>query len=224
MIQRSSYPINGHIEVICGSMFSGKTEELLRRVKRAQIARQKVQVFKPTIDDRFSKDHVQSHDSNRIASIPIQKPTELFNYLEDNTRVVGLDEAQFFDHSIIDVAQKLAYRGIQVIIAGLDMDFRGQPFGPMPGLLAIAEVVTKLSAVCVICGAPGTRTQKTFGSLEVQDSPIAVGAKEMYEARCRFCHQAEGDLVGQAQTSAGRSPGLPPLGIETSVESPGVLA
>jgi thymidine kinase len=169
-------------------MFSGKTEELLRRVKRAQIARQKVQVFKPILDDRYSKDHVQSHDSNRIASIPIQNPVELFNFLEDNTRVIGLDEAQFFDDSVIDVAQKLAYRGIHVIVAGLDMDFRGQPFGPMPGLLAIAEAVTKLSAICVICGAPATRTQKISGTPSDSSHPIAVGAKEMYEARCRFCH------------------------------------
>ncbi len=191
MIHRSRQ-LHGHIEVICGGMFSGKTEELLRRVKRAQIARQKVQVFKPSVDNRFSVDHVQSHDSNKIASIPIESPKEVLKYLEDNTRIVGFDEAQFFDDSIIDIAQKLANRGIHVIAAGLDMDFRGQPFGPMPKLLAIAETVTKLSAVCVICGDSATRTQKIAGSIGASASQIAVGAKEMYEARCRFCHEPSG--------------------------------
>src|SRR5690349_5861761 len=132
----------GFIEVICGSMFSGKTEELLRRVKRAQIGRQKVQIFKPVIDNRYSADHVQSHDSNRILSRPVSQAREILNLVEDNTRVVGIDEAQFFDEAIVEVAQKLAYRGIRVIVAGLDMDFLGQPFGPMPKLLAVAEDVT----------------------------------------------------------------------------------
>lgn len=181
----------GCIEVICGSMFSGKTEELLRRVKRAQIARQKVQVFKPWIDNRFSVAHVQSHDSNRIASRAVEKTKDILEFVEDNTRVVGLDEAQFFDDFIVEVAQKLAYRGIRVILAGLDMDFRGQPFGPMPHLLAIAEDVTKLSAVCVVCGAPASRTQRTAGPLGPGADKIIVGAKEMYEARCRFCHEME---------------------------------
>jgi thymidine kinase len=207
MPHRLSHHLYGHIEVICGSMFSGKTEELLRRVKRAQIARQKVQVFKPMLDDRYSKDHVQSHDSNRILSTPIQKPLELFNFLEDNTRVVGLDEAQFFDDSIIDVAQKLAYRGIHVIVAGLDMDFRGDPFGPMPGLLAIAEDVTKLSAICVVCGAPATRTQKIAGDSGNSPNPIAVGAKEMYEARCRFCHDPSSADNQENRQSKSHPPG-----------------
>ncbi len=189
MFHHPSHHLKGHIEVICGGMFSGKTEELLRRIKRAQIARQNVQVFKPALDNRYSKDHVQSHNSNRTASIPIEKPIEIINLLDDNTRVVGLDEAQFFDNSIIEVVQKLAYRGIQVIVAGLDMDFRGQPFGPMPALLAIAEEVTKLSAICVICGSFATRSQKLSATFEDSASPIAVGAKEMYEARCRFCHR-----------------------------------
>jgi thymidine kinase len=199
MVQLSGYLIKGHIEVICGSMFSGKTEELLRRVKRAQIARQKVQVFKPLIDDRYSKDHVQSHDANRVLSFPIQKPFELFDHLDDNTRVVGIDEAQFFDDSIVDVAQKLANRGIQVIVAGLDLDYRGRPFGPMPLLLAIAEDVTKLSAICVVCGAPASRTQKITGPEVDATSPVAVGAKEMYEARCRFCHRPEVHAASHAQ-------------------------
>ncbi len=181
----------GFIEVICGSMFSGKTEELLRRLKRAQIARQKVQVFKPVIDNRYSADHVQSHDANKIISRPVEKARDILKFVEDNTRVVGIDEAQFFDDSVVDIAQKLAYRGIRVIVAGLDMDFRGQPFGPMPKLLAVAEDVTKLSAVCVVCGSPATRTQRISGSpaLKTPDALIAVGAKDMYEARCRFCHE-----------------------------------
>ncbi len=182
----------GFIEVVCGSMFSGKTEELVRRIKRAQIARQKVQVFKPVIDNRYSPDHVQSHDANRILSRPVENAQDILRYVDDNTRVVGIDEAQFFDESVVDVAQKLAYRGIRVIVAGLDMDFRGQPFGPMPKLLAVAEEVTKLSAVCVICGNPATRSQRTTGPIGADAPKVAVGAKEMYEARCRFCHEPEG--------------------------------
>jgi thymidine kinase len=182
----------GFIEVVCGSMFSGKTEELMRRVKRAQIGRQKVQVFKPVIDNRYSADHVQSHDANRIPSRPVEKAKDILKFVEDNTRVVGIDEVQFFDDSVVEVAQKLAYRGIRVICAGLDMDFRGQPFGPMPKLLAVAEQVTKLSAICVVCGAPATRSQRITGA----NAPrIAVGAKEMYEARCRFCHEPEGTEI-----------------------------
>lgn len=177
----------GHIEVICGSMFSGKTEELLRRVRRAQIARQKVQVFKPVIDNRYSADHVQSHDANKVASRPVEKARDILKLVDDTTRVVGIDEAQFFDDSVVEVAQKLANRGVSVIVAGLDMDFRGMPFGPMPKLLAVAEQVTKLSAICVVCGGPASRSQRTVGD----GSTIAVGAKEMYEARCRYCHDAE---------------------------------
>lgn len=184
--------LHGFVEVICGSMFSGKTEELVRRLKRAQIGRQKIQVFKPTIDTRFSLHHIQSHDSNRIPSRAVEKAKDILKYVDDNTRVVGIDEAQFFDETIIDVAQKLAYRGIRVIIAGLDMDFRGQPFGPMPKLLSIAEQVTKLSAVCVICGNPASRTQRISGPTGARAPKVAVGAKEMYEARCRFCHEPEG--------------------------------
>ena len=182
------------VEVVCGSMFSGKTEELMRRLKRAQYARQKIQVFKPVIDQRYSVDHVQSHDANKILSIPVKTAKEILERVDDNTRVVGIDEAQFFDDEIVDVAQKLAYRGTRVICAGLDMDFRGNPFGPMPKLLAIAEHVTKLSAVCVVCGAPATRSQRMVS--EQQDSTLAaidgqvlVGAHDYYEARCRFCHE-----------------------------------
>jgi len=188
MIHRT---IPGFIEVVCGSMFSGKTEELVRRLKRAQIARQKTQVFKPMIDNRYSVDHVQSHDANRILSKPVEKAKDILKLVDDNTRVVGIDEAQFFDDSVVDVAQKLAFRGIRVIIAGLDMDFRGLPFGPMPKLLAIAEEVTKLSAVCVVCGNAASRTQRVTSPKGQEGSQVIVGAKEMYEARCRFCHELD---------------------------------
>ena len=182
------------VEVVCGSMFSGKTEELMRRLKRAQYARQKIQVFKPVIDQRYSVDHVQSHDANKILSIPVKTAKEILERIDDNTRVVGIDEAQFFDDEIVDVAQKLAYRGTRVICAGLDMDFRGNPFGPMPKLLAIAEHVTKLSAVCVVCGAPATRSQRMVSeqqdsTLAAVDGQVLVGAHDYYEARCRFCHE-----------------------------------
>ena len=182
-------PLQGFIEVVCGSMFSGKTEELLRRVKRAQIARQKVQVFKPLIDNRYSQNHVQSHDANRVLSRPVERALDILDFVDDNTRVVGIDEAQFFDEAIVDVAQKLAYRGVRVIVAGLDLDFRGQPFGPMPRLLAVAENVTKLSAVCMVCGGPASRSQRIAGDVSASADRVAVGAKDLYEARCRFCHE-----------------------------------
>jgi thymidine kinase len=170
-------------------MFSGKTEELVRRLKRTQIARQKFQVFKPVIDNRYSSDHVQSHDANRVPSQPIENARMILDLVDDRTRIVAIDEAQFFDDAIVEVAQKLADRGIRVLIAGLDMDFRGLPFGPMPKLLAVAEEVTKLSAVCMSCGNPATRTQRVSGPSGEDAPQIAIGAKEMYEARCRFCHE-----------------------------------
>ncbi len=199
---------SGTIEIICGSMFSGKTEELLRRVKRAQIGRQKVQVFKPVIDNRYSADFVQSHDANRILSRPVDTATEILRLTDDNTRVVGIDEAQFFDDAVVEVAQKLAFRGIRVIVAGLDLDFLGNPFGPMPALLAVAEYVTKLSAVCMVCGNPASRSQR----IDVQTTAkIAVGAKDMYEARCRFCH--EPGEIATAQVSLSATP--PPITLTT---------
>lgn len=173
-------------------MFSGKTEELMRRLKRAQYAKQKIQVFKPVIDQRYSVDHVQSHDANRILSTPVTEARDILEKLDDNTRIVGIDEAQFFDESLVEIAQKLAYRGIRVICAGLDMDFRGQPFGPMPKLLAVAEHVTKLSAVCMVCGAPATRSQRMIAPQEQSpqsDEQVLVGAHDYYEARCRLCHE-----------------------------------
>jgi thymidine kinase len=184
------HPISGHIEVVCGSMFSGKTEELLRRIRRAQIGKQKVQVFKPGVDNRYSLDHVQSHDATKTASITVKSAKDILEKIHDNTRVVGIDEAQFFDTGILEVIQKLAYRGMRVIVAGLDTDFMGQPFGPMPALLAMAEDVTKLYAVCVVCGAPATRSQRIVRNAEPSEQKqILVGAHDSYEARCRVCHE-----------------------------------
>jgi thymidine kinase len=205
--------LQGYIEVICGSMFSGKTEELLRRVRRAQIGRQKVQVFKPAIDDRYSVSHVQSHDANRVLSRPVACAADVLRYVEDNTRVVGIDEAQFFDEAIVEVAQKLAYRGIRVICAGLDMDFRGQPFGPMPRLLAVAEEVTKLSAICMVCGAQASRSQRIAGDTTQGADRIAVGAKDLYEARCRFCHEPGTASIEEP------APGLSQAAVEATIMS-----
>ena len=198
----------GIIEIICGGMFSGKTEELMRRLKRAQYAKQKIQVFKPVIDQRYSVDHVQSHDANRILSIPVHTAREILDRVDDNTRVVGIDEAQFFDDSIVDVSQKLAYRGTRVICAGLDMDFKGLPFGPMPKLLAVAESVTKLSAVCVVCGAPATRSQRMTHGETGADDQVLVGSHDYYEARCRICHEPNSITYSQ--------PGLFPAGSKIS--------
>ncbi len=191
----------GWVEVICGCMFSGKTEELIRRMTRAQIARQKLQVFKPALDDRYGKEFVASHNSNRIDSLPVQNPQEILAQLEDSTRVVGIDEAQFFDQSIVEVVERLALRGLRVIVAGLDMDFRARPFGPMPQLLAIAEQVTKLSAICMVCGGPATRSQRINPTQET----VLVGAHDSYEARCRAHHHPEAEelpLRGRRNTSS----------------------
>ncbi len=180
----------GWIEVICGSMFSGKTEELIRRLKRAQIARQKLQCFKPTIDDRYSKEYIASHDASKILSIPVERAIQVLERVDDNTRVVGIDEGQFFDEQIVEVCQKLANRGIRVVVAGLDMDYMGQPFEPMPRLLAVAEYVTKLSAVCMVCGSPAARTQRKQ-MIQSPDHRIMVGSRDLYEARCRGCHDTD---------------------------------
>ncbi len=182
----------GMIEVVCGSMFSGKTEELIRRLVRAKIARQKVQVFKPAIDIRYAEREVASHAGSTFDAIPIQRAAEILDKTEANTTVVGLDEAQFFDSEIVDVAQTLAERGARVIIAGLDLDFRGEPFGSMPILLAKAESVLKLHAICMVCGEEASRTQRLVNGRPARyDEPIVVvGASEMYEARCRLHHEA----------------------------------
>jgi len=181
----------GWIEVICGSMFSGKTEELIRRVRRAQIAKQKVQVFKPRLDDRYQVEKVSSHNGMHLDAIVVREAKEILQLVEPDTTVVAIDEGQFFDWTIADVCNFLADSGRRVIIAGLDMDFRGEPFGPMPLLMAQAEKVDKLQAICVVCGAPASRTQRLInGQPASYDDPvIMVGASEVYQARCRHCHQ-----------------------------------
>lgn len=181
---------SGWVEVICGSMFSGKTEELIRRIKRVQIAKQKVQIFKPIIDNRYSKEHVTSHSSMRIDAQNINNIEEIMTCLDDNTRIVAIDEAQFFSPAIVDISQRLANRGLRVIIAGLDLDYRGVPFGPMPLLMATAEFVTKMSAICTVCGNTASRTQRRkLDNLENCQSQVLVGADEFYEARCRRCYE-----------------------------------
>jgi thymidine kinase len=181
----------GSIEVITGSMFCGKTEELIRRLIRAQIARQKVQVFKPSIDTRFALEKVKSHSGSELDARPVQRVEEIKAYLDADTTVVGLDEAQFFPGEIVPIAQDLADQGIRVIIAGLDTDFRGEPFGPMPQLMAKAEKVDKLQAICMVCGEAASRTQRLVnGKPALYDDPVViVGASEMYEARCRRHHE-----------------------------------
>ncbi len=175
----------GWIEVICGSMFSGKTEELIRRIRRAEYAKQKVLVFKPTIDDRYDEINIVSHSDMKAASIPINETSEIYPYLDDQTQIIAIDEAQFFDESIVGICNDLADQGYRVIVAGLDQDFKGQPFGSMPQLLAIAEYVTKNLAICMKCGNPANRTQRTVH----QGGQILVGSTEAYEARCRNCHE-----------------------------------
>jgi thymidine kinase len=183
-------PKGGWIEIICGSMFSGKTEELIRRVRRAEIARQRVQVFKPKIDDRYSASQVASHDGGHAEAEVIERAAEILEKLNPETTVVAIDEAQFFDWNVADVARLLADRGLRVIITGLDLDFRAEPFGPMPLLMAEAEMVDKLHAICVVCGAPASRTQRLINGQPARytDPVILVGANEVYEARCRDCH------------------------------------
>jgi len=184
-------PTGGWIEVICGSMFSGKTEELIRRVRRAQIARQKVQVFKPAIDTRYAEREVASHNGMQWEAVPVEDTAQLRALIEPETTVVALDEVQFFDDGVVALCEELARRGVRVIVAGLDMDFRGEPFGPMPPLMARAEQVSKLQAICVECGGPASRTQRIInGQPAAYDDPvILVGAEETYEARCRGCHK-----------------------------------
>jgi len=181
----------GSIEVVCGSMFSGKTDELIRRLVRATIARQKVQVFKPAIDVRYAVEKVTSHAGAHFDAIPVEKAADIRARIEADTTVVAIDEAQFFDPGIVDVAQELAGRGVRVIVAGLDMDFRGEPFGPMPVLMSKAEKVDKLHAICMVCGDEASRTQRLVNGKPARyDDPVViVGASEMYEARCREHHQ-----------------------------------
>lgn len=184
-------PCSGSIEVICGSMFSGKTEELIRRLRRAQIARQKIQVFKPAIDVRYTDTAIASHNGMQLRAVPVTDCEELRARVDDDTDVVAVDEVQFFDGAIIDLCNDLADQGKRVICAGLDMDFRGVAFGPMPQLMCVAERVDKLQAICVVCGAPASRTQRLIeGEPAYYDDPVVlVGANEVYEARCRAHHK-----------------------------------
>ena len=184
-------PVNhGYIEVVIGPMYSGKSEELIRRLRRAKIAKQNVLVFKPQIDNRYSKEDVVSHNGDSINAIPISNAREIYNHIDNKTQVVGIDEVQFFDEEIVEIAMNLADKGIRVISAGLDMDFKGEPFGPTPKLLAVAEFVDKIQAICSVCGQPANRSQRLInGEPARYDDPIIqVGAVETYEARCRKCH------------------------------------
>jgi thymidine kinase len=179
----------GWIEVICGCMFSGKTEELIRRLRRAQIADLPVQVFKPGVDNRYAINQIVSHDTASLEAIPVQYATEVL-LRSPHTRVVGLDEAQFFDAELPQVCEQLALQGVRVVVAGLDMDYLGLPFGPMPQLLAVAEYVTKVHAICVHCGALATHSYR----LAIGDEVVLLGEKEQYEPRCRSCY-AMGNIL-----------------------------
>ncbi len=182
------------MEVICGSMFCGKTEELIRRLRRAIIAKRHVQVFKPAIDNRYVVEKVHSHAGIEIDAIPIDDIKDIYKYLKDDTHVIGIDEAQFFSSDIVEIGEDLVNRGIRVIFAGLDTDFRGEPFGSMPILMARAERVDKLQAICMVCGEPASRTQRLVNGVPANyDDPLViVGTSEMYEARCRKHHVVPG--------------------------------
>lgn len=202
-------PSGGWIELVCGSMFSGKTEELLRRVRRAEIARRRLMLFKPAIDRRYGVERVASHDGlAREDAIVVANSAELLAHVSADIEVVAIDEVQFFDWSIADVCTHLANRGVRVIVAGLDQDFRGEPFGPMPLLMALAERVDKLHAICVVCGGSASRTQRLIDGRPARyDDPIIlVGGSESYEARCRTCHDVPGrpqpDLSAFSSTTA----------------------
>jgi thymidine kinase len=182
---------SGWIEVICGSMFSGKSEELIRRVKRTQYAKQNVQVFKPVVDNRYSEECVVSHNGTSVLAKPVSSSRQILEIVSADTDVVAIDEVQFFDEDVVEVVEMLASQGHRVIVAGLDQDFRGEPFGQVPELMAIAEHVTKLHAVCAECGSPASRTQRLINHepASYDDPIILVGASESYEPRCRHCHE-----------------------------------
>ena len=177
---------SGCIEVVCGSMFSGKTEELIRRLRRAQFARQQIAIFKPVIDKRYSDVEVVSHDFHKLTSIPVNTPTEMLDKIGPEVEVVGIDEAQFFDETLVEVCQTLANRGVRVIVAGLDTDYLGQPFGPMPRLMAVAEDVQKVHAICVRCGALANHSHR----LSKSEDLVLLGEKDVYEPLCRDCFNA----------------------------------
>ncbi len=188
----------GQIELICGSMFSGKTEELIRRLRRAVIAKQKIQVYKPKIDTRYNEQQVTSHNGLGFEAKPVESSRDILDDLDPNTTVVAIDEVQFFATDVIEICEKLAENGRRVICAGLDTDFRGVPFGPIPDLMARAEHVDKLHAICVICGEEASRTQRLIdGAPAAYDDPVVlVGAAEVYEARCRRCHEVRPSRIG----------------------------
>lgn len=178
---------SGWVEVVCGPMFSGKTEELIRRLRLAVIAKQRIQIFKHSIDKRYDETFITSHTEQKFKATPVSSSSEVIDAIDDSTRVVGIDEAQFFDVGIADVCDKLANRGIRVIVAGLDQDYLGKPFGPMPELLAVAESILKLKAVCMSCGGQASRSQR----LTTENETVVVGSGEHYEARCRACFDPE---------------------------------
>ena len=197
----------GWIELVCGSMFSGKTEELIRRLVRADIAKQKVQVFKPEIDKRYSANKVSSHSGSRHQAAVVKSVDEMAAMIEDDTNVIGIDEVQFFDWKVAELCDKLANEGRRVILAGLDLDFKGEPFGPMPLLMAQAELVDKLQAICMTCGSPASRTQRLINGYPANydDPVIMVGASEVYEARCRQHHEVpRNDSEAAVQPAAAR--------------------
>lgn len=185
---------DGWIEVISGNMYAGKTEELLRRIRRIEYAKKTILVFKPKLDNRYSDNEVVSHNQERVKSINISRPRDILKYVDPLPYAIAIDEVQFLDREVIDICDSLADKGVRVILAGLDRDFRGEPFGIMPELLSRAEYVTKLRAICQVCGAPATRTQRLINGKPAKytDPIVLVGAKEQYEARCRHCHVVEG--------------------------------
>ena len=188
---------NGWIEVVTGSMFSGKTEELLRRIRRATIAKQHVQVFKPKLDNRYGTNKVTSHAGANFTATPVENSTEILETLNDETTVVAVDEAQFFDEKLTKICTILADKGIRVIVAGLDQDFRGDPFGPMPIILSLAEQVSKLHAICVVCGKDASRTQRMIDGRPAyfEEPTVVVGGSESYEARCRTHHDVPNKIT-----------------------------
>ncbi len=203
---------SGWIEVICGSMFSGKTEELIRRLKRARIANQKVQIFKPKIDTRYDDTKVVSHDANSILSTPVESSRKILELIE-NVNVIGIDEAQFFDMDLPEVCQALALKGIRVIAAGLDMDFKGEPFGPIPNLLSVAEYITKVHAICQHCGNLATHSYR----LSNEKAKVVLGEKDSYEARCRTCYHM-GNILDLKVAPNNKSDNLAGLKLEVEIE------
>ncbi|GAA0177758.1 thymidine kinase [Clostridium sediminicola] len=188
---------HGWIEVVVGPMYSGKSEELIRRITRAKIAKQKVQVFKPEIDNRYSKNNVVSHNGDKIGAMAVNSSSELLEKVQNDTEVIAVDEVQFFDEGIVEVLKQLADNNRRVICAGLDMDFRGEPFGPIAHIMACAEFVDKIQAICIVCGNPATRTQRLINGkpANYSDAIVLIGATESYEARCRKCHIVPRDEV-----------------------------